>query len=810
MHDKNNELILILNSFDDENSLIKTLPLITHINKYNYILSFISKDLIKGLSQLTKLKLTEVSEDSLFEDEQIYYLRKNQNINQYIHSLNKDTHLHLIVLSKSHLIKLNFEHHNTTIYLEQSLKDVNTTLKVDYYLPIDKISNEIKSYFDSQEMSTLILDKNLFIKNYYNLTDIIQNKQLLGTSINELQHNFKTDLYYDTLEVLAKNQPIQKEVLSKDHTPYLILISPCFTEEKKVIMTFIDLSYLKKNSQTDETLSYIIDNISSIIIKTDSDGLIEYVNSVHGKITGYNKEEVIGKSIKRFIKDEIFIENYTKILNNLKNGILYNDQINNTKKDGTKYYEDITIIPIFNDEKRLMNQLIISEDITQKKLTENTLKEIKNIDALTKLGNREYFKNTVKDLIAQAIKKQNKMAIFLMDINSFKDINDALGHHIGDLFLIEVARRLEDQLDKENILSRLGGDEFIFIIPHYNHEDEIISICKKIIDSFKQPFEVNEHKIYSSLSTGVVLYPEHGHTLNELLKNAEIAMYTAKNNRTEYKLFNDSMRYSILDRVEKEKTIYKGIMNKEFILYYQPIIDINTGQLTSIETLLRWHSKEKGILYPSYFLDFIEKTGQIIEIGQQTMMDALSKFQFLRDKSTNEFNISFNLSTKQLLNEALVENFMRMISKTKFNPNDLMIEITESITAEDIHNTSPIFKQFSNLGVSFSMDDFGTGYSSLGQLKNYPIKKVKIDKIFIHKMEHDEDYQAILKGIIALAHSMNYKVVAEGVESNSQLSLLKEYGCDEAQGYYICKPISFYVLKQLLQDNKGNFYQKKP
>ncbi len=722
-------IILIINSAID-NSCINLIQNIPNKNNYAFILSSLPKHEKKGLAELTKMPIYEITYDTLFKQDSIYFIDDRYNeINDFISALIliPNTHLHIIVLSEKHLSSLKIKKNdNITIIIDDAVNNINSEINADYQLSAEKIPD--------------IFNKEMEVNQ--NLSGIIQNLH---------------EKYHFNFEEL---QGIYKQT--------------------------------SKIEQEMKNLSYIIEKLPQIIVTSDKNGNIQYVNNCFIKTTGYSFDEVKHKKLSCFINDEVFLNTYDAILTKVNKGLVYNSIIRNRKKDGTSYDLDISIMTIGNKN----TLLLIADNLTDKNI--NTSR-----DTLTGLGNREYFEKTLQECIQK--NKDQKMSILLMDLNSFRDINDTLGHGFGDKLLKSVAHRMNDVLKSESILSRLGGDEFIFVIQNIENDNDVIHTCKEISNIIKQPFIIDDQSIYTSISIGVVNYPEHGISPHELIKKVEIAMYTAKKQEMNYIIFEESMRDSIINRFEIANSIHNAIINNEFTLYYQPIIDINTGQLTSLETLLRWHSKDKGVLFPNYFLDYIEKSGHIIEIGEQTMKDTLSKFSDLNEEIPYEFNLSFNLSAKQLLYDTLIENFMKILNETKFNPKKLMFEITEGITAQDIKHTSPIINHFCNLGISISMDDFGTGYSSLGQLKNYPINKIKIDKIFIHKAEKDNDYQLILKGIIKLAHLMNYKVVAEGVETKGQLELLKQYQCDEVQGYYVCKPLPFEELAPILQNNKGDF-----
>ena len=743
MNKGTHNIIIFINNNDEVVNLYKRLP---NKSQYAFIFNNLSLEARNELSQLMKLNVNKISSETLFQSEGVYYINENSDyLQDLISTLThfQSIHLYLIVTSSMIFNNLHVKKTDTiTLILDNSIYgEINNDIMIDQLLSID----EIPYYFVKfDNIRQILLDLHKKYHFTFNEAQII--KQLL-------------------IKIDEEIETIQKDKLA---------------------------------------LTKVIDNMHNIIVLMDINGKIEFVNPLFAKITGLNRSMIIGKNLKQVFNQQNLHDKYHSIMSRMHLGKPDNIQIEINNGD-ISYYLELYFTPILNEFNQLMEVLIVINDITELVEKDKLIQKMQNIDPITGVWNRKYFIDRTKECLEIAAKEKSKMAIIILDINNYKEINETYGQNYGDSILKEVASRVDKLLSPENIFSRYYCDEFMFIIPKLGDKEEAIFLTKNIINHVNQPFCLNNQAINLSINVGIVVYPDDGNTTDELLSNLKITLYTVKNKNVNLLKYNYSMRETIIKRLEIENNIYQAIANREFILYYQPIVDINTGNLTSIETLLRWHSKDKGVLAPNYFLDYIEKTGHIVKIGEETMKDALNNFRHVQHKFEYPFYISFNLSTKQLLNTSLVENLTKIINETNFDPQHLMFEITESITTESINNSTSIFNQFSNLGITFSMDDFGTGYSSLCQLKNYPIKKIKVDKIFIHKMEEDHDYQMILKGIITIAHSMNYLVVAEGVETKSQLELLKRLNCDEIQGYYICKPIPFEELTTVLKNNNGNF-----
>lgn len=681
-----------------------------------------------------------------------------------IYPVNRDT-----LFQQGCLYYLNDDYHlNELIYTLTNINEVHLFVIITSQLPknIDLKKND---------MITVILDRNIYangmdtnlpidyVFDWENINDFFYERDNLESLFNKIQRKYRISF--------EESNIIKKKILSYE---------------------------MKINSLTN-----VIDLIKEAVIIIKPNGTIKYVNIAFTYLTGQQKHEVVGNNWWKLFNNDALAENYPQIMKNMHSGKDYQLKVTIKGKNDNEYILEFLFSPLFNSQNQLEEVLVIIDDVSANIIKNMIIESLKYQDSITDIWNRQYFIKEVNNLLNYV--GNSNIGIVLMDLSTLKEVNNTLGYQFGDMLIQEVANRVNNILKPENIFSRFYCDEFIFIVPNINSQDDVISIVKNINNNFNNPFIIENQAIYAKFTSGICIYPKHGKTFEELIKNAEATLYTAKKRNVDYLIYDNSMRELITNRLEIENNIHNGIKNQEFTLYYQPIIDIKTGKMTAVETLLRWHSKDKGVLSPIYFLDIIEKSGQIIQIGENTMRDALYKFRKFEKHFSYPLNISFNLSTKQLLNDTIVENFTKIINETNFNPKQLMFEITEDITAEAIQNTKEIFNTFNSIGVSFCMDDFGTGYSSLGQLKNYPIKKIKIDKVFIDKMEEDTDYQSMLKGIIALSHSMGYKVVAEGVETRNQLELLRQYHCDEIQGYYVCKPIPFEELDEIVKKNNGYF-----
>ena len=407
-----------------------------------------------------------------------------------------------------------------------------------------------------------------------------------------------------------------------------------------------------------------------------------------------------------------------------------------------------------------------------------------------------------------------------LDLDRFKRINDTLGHSAGDQLLQEVARRLKECIRRgsdalsrvdntasidlpigmmTNSIARLGGDEFIIVLNNLQNITDAAQVARRILESLAKPFMLEQHEVFVTASIGITLYPEDGRDEETLLKNADLAMYHAKDNgRDNYQFFEDSLNATVLERLSLESNLRKAEERKEFVLHYQPKFDLQDNQVTSVEALIRWHSEDNGEIGPDKFIPFAEESGLIVPIGYWVIKEACQQNKAWQDAGLPKVRIAVNLSARQFREQNLVAEVSKILQLTRLEPQYLEFEITEGLLMDDIADTQRTLDQFKAMGVCISIDDFGTGYSSLNYLKRFPIDILKIDRGFVKDLSIDKDNQAITKAIVSMAHSLNLKVVAEGVETLDQMQQLYGYGCDEVQGYFISPPLPPDEFSQIL------------
>lgn len=429
-------------------------------------------------------------------------------------------------------------------------------------------------------------------------------------------------------------------------------------------------------------------------------------------------------------------------------------------------------------------------------------------DALTGLANRALFMERMDRSISRANRNNSQVAIMFIDLDHFKRINDTLGHYAGDALLREVSNRLKQCTRKEDTVSRFGGDEFTIILENVKHMNDAVIVANKIIKSIANPILVNDVELYVTPSIGITIFPSDADNIEQLLKHADTAMYRAKEEgRDGFQFYTDGMNQETEERMGLEAMLRQALHHNEFQLYYQPKIDIQTGEMLGAEALIRWNQRELGMIQPDKFIPLAEETGLIFSIGEWVVREACRQMQDWLWAGIEPIRVAINLSPRQFNQQDLADMILDTTMEYSIVPRNIELEITESLLMNDTESSIKILSKLKDWGMHVSIDDFGTGYCSLGYLKSFPIETLKIDRSFVKDITIDPDDAAICSAIIALGHKLRLNVTAEGIETVEQLEYLKQQGCDEAQGYYFSKPLSAadfnnYVVKSKLDKLK--------
>lgn len=560
----------------------------------------------------------------------------------------------------------------------------------------------------------------------------------------------------------------------------------------------------RKNAENELVLaSAVFEKMNDGVLITDDKQQIVKINSAYGAISGYVIEEIRGKTPNTFSSgwhDKVFYQNMWNELN--QNGH-WSGEIVDRRKNGELYTAELSIIAMHNKDGKLTNYISIVNDISEKKQKESLIHNLAYFDALTKLPNRVSFQERVISKIPSLQRNSKKMALFFIDMDNFKNINDTFGHFTGDKFLIEVAKSIKEILREEDTLARLGGDEFTVILEDVESVLDIAFVAEKINNRFKSPIIVDGREFYTGASIGISIYPDDGTTYEELVKAADTAMYQVKESgKNSYQFFTQSMNEKITERSLIENDLRSAINRHELFLEYQPKVNTQTKKVYGMEALIRWNHPDVGLIRPDKFIGISEETGQISQIGLWVAKQAISDTKALHDEG-GRLIISINVSSKQLNDDAFINDICTIADDIGLDKSYIELEITESHIMKNVDKSLSILNALNEKGFKLSIDDFGTGYSSLSYLKKLPAKTIKIDRSFVLDIDKDEDDRSIVAAIIAMARSLGKDVVAEGSETKEHIDTLKFLNCNQIQGYYFSRPLRIEKFREFIKDFKG-------
>ncbi|MFC4183972.1 putative bifunctional diguanylate cyclase/phosphodiesterase [Saccharococcus thermophilus] len=534
------------------------------------------------------------------------------------------------------------------------------------------------------------------------------------------------------------------------------------------------------------------------IIVTDVQNRILFVNPAFEIVTGYSAEEVIGKNpriLRSGMHDKPF---YEKMWNNIKQHGVWKGEIWNKRKDGELYLEWLTISVVKDRKGNVTNYVAIFSDITEHKRNIERLTRLALYDTLTNVPNRHLLEKRLESIIRMSKKHNQSFALLFLDLDRFKNINDTLGHRVGDILLKETAQRLKGLLRKQDTIARFGGDEFVIILPNLKHIREAVYMAEKIVESLKRPFYFNHQEMYISTSIGISVYPFDGTDKETLIRMADRAMYQAKKNgRNQYALYHDEMHSDGKQLFQLETALRKALDRGEFELYYQPQLDIKTKQIRAVEALIRWNHPEKGFISPGMFIPLAEESGLITPMSDWIMLQACEHLKQLQLHFPN-VKMSINISPIYFQQIDFLEKLQKTIESVNVNPRLIELELTESAVMPHAEQSVERLTMLKTMGISVAIDDFGTGFSTLSYLHRFPIDILKIDQSFTKQLSQYQEDSAIVEAIIMMAHSLRIQVVAEGVETKKQYQVLEKQCCDFVQGYYVSKPMPISELYEFL------------
>lgn len=549
----------------------------------------------------------------------------------------------------------------------------------------------------------------------------------------------------------------------------------------------------------------VIESLSEGVAIIDPDFRVSSVNPAFTTICGYDIEEVIGNYPINHTALSRGGAMFDEMWQGLEQRGHWEGEFWNVRKNGEEYAERLSVTAITSSTGEVEQFAAILSDITKRKQDEERILYQANYDSLTGLPNRSLFLDRLTQSIANMARADKNLGLLFIDLDGFKLVNDTLGHDVGDMLLKEAAKRLGTCVRTGDTVARLGGDEFTIIMPNLDDAQNAPLVAQRVLDSLQSPFLVGGHEAFVSASIGITIFPEDASNAQELLKNADAAMYRAKEHgKANYQFFTADMNEEVKARLEIKNGLSKALENAEFVLHYQPKLDLHSNRVVGAEALMRWESPDLGMVRPDHFIPVLEETGMVVEVGEWAIGAACRQHLEWLKQGLPPIKVAVNLSARQLREPEFVDIVKRALREHDLPPAALEIEITESMLMSDAPNIVAALKQLHDFGVLISMDDFGTGYSSLSYLKRFPIDTIKIDRSFVADIDTSPDDAEIIHTIINMGRTLNRKVIAEGVETQEQLDILKEYDCDEIQGFFFSRPLAAADFTQFIRNFQLN------
>lgn len=559
----------------------------------------------------------------------------------------------------------------------------------------------------------------------------------------------------------------------------------------RIAGTALNITATREAERERQIAAAVLRSMSEAVAVLDADFRYVSVNPAFLRMSGYAETEVLGRSASLVDTTRHEAAFHRQIRVQAAQRGQWSGEVWQRRKDGDELLTALELRTVRDADDGSVLHVCVFNDITQQKRTEQELRYLANFDTLTSLPNRSLLSERLSRAIVRAHRQDSRLAVLFLDLDRFKDINDSLGHAAGDRILRAAAVRLQQTVGEHHTVARLGGDEFTVVLEDLAQPHDAERMAREIINAFEAPLQLDDRREVSiSPSIGISLYPDHAQVPTELLKQADTAMYQAKAaGRRTYMRYDDNMDLAVRQRATVSGALRKVLDRGELRLVFQPRMSLAPARITGVEALLRWSSPEHGDIPPSEFIPIAEESGLILEIGEWVLREACLVLQRWRQHGLDEMTVSVNVSVLQLLRGDFTGVVARVLADVGIPPHLLELELTESVLMANAEQTAARLQAFRALGVSLAIDDFGTGYSSLAYLKRLPITTIKIDKAFVDGLPHDAEDAAITPTIVAMAHSLGLRVVAEGVETEAQMRFLAERGCDEIQGFWISPPL---------------------
>ncbi|WP_150047973.1 sensor domain-containing protein [Methylomonas rhizoryzae] len=623
----------------------------------------------------------------------------------------------------------------------------------------------------------------------------VERKKITGRLFSEFiacQYRHEFNQFIQQVFVNVGVQHCEIMLVSGGRSGWVTVEAAADTQNRTCLAAMVDISERKRNEQELQLAATIYMAIEEAIMIADSDNRIVAVNPAFTVQTGYSAEEAIGQptSLLRSSRhDQAFFEAMWQVLCHTGH---WQGEIWNRHKNGEDFLARLSISTVYGDDGKIVRRVAMSSDITEQRRAEEIIHRQANVDPLTGLPNRRLFLDRLQQAINKTQRGHQKLALMFLDLDHFKDINDSLGHDVGDRLLKETTQRLIKCIRETDTLARPGGDEFTLIMGELQDLNSIDRVAEAILRTMMAQFQLKDQRCYISVSIGIALYPDDADNLEELLKKADQAMYTAKRQgRSRFCYFTPAMQAAAEARLRLTNDLRHALADKQFWVAYQPIVDLASGAIHKAEALIRWDHPTRGSINPSEFIPIAEDTGLICEIGSWVFHQVAEQVAIWRGKQYAEFQISINKSPAQFHNNSdKLSDWFEHLRRLRLPGCSVVVEITEGLLLEASTTVAEKLRAFKDAGIQIALDDFGTGYSALSYLQKYQIDFLKIDQGFISNLTPNSTDMALCEAIIMMAHILGMKVIAEGVETEKQRDILIQAGCDYGQGYLFSKPVT--------------------
>lgn len=686
-------------------------------------------------------------------------------------------------------------------------------IMIKLYLNTLKIQNELQAFkyaVQHSDNSVVLTDPNrkiLYVNEIFESNSGYKKREIIGSKPKVLQSGLTPRSRYRKLNEKLKNgQKWEGEFINKrkDGTIYYekASIVPIFLNGEVVNYLAIKLDitkYIKQQEELKES-AIVFENTQEGILIIDRSGDIISANKAYEEISGYTNKELIGRKpnvLKTNKQDKMF---YKKVLTYLNRYGHFKGKVNDIAKDGTLIPTWLNITAVRNKEGKILKYISIHTNLQEIIDTQEKADFLAYHDSLTSLPNRVMLEEHLSHVIDISKRNDYVVSLLFLDLDRFKIINDTLGHNIGDKLLIEVSKRIKSVLRQSDMLARMGGDEFVIVLESAKNKNSAGFVCEKILEIVKQPIKIDNFRLNTSASIGVAMYPNDGDTMQTLIKNADTAMYYAKKQgKDTFEYYDEKLSVDVHDQLVIEQSLKQAVEKNELYLTYQPQYDLNTRKTKSFEALVRWRNDKLGFVSPATFIPIAEDTGLIVSIGEFIFKKACEDFMKFKSIDRTLEYIAINISSVQFRSADFLLNIKKIIDEVGIKPNQIELELTERYIMDFGEDSIKMLNELKSLGFKMSIDDFGTGYSSMSYLSKLPVETIKIDKAFIDYIPKDNNNLQITKAIIALAKSLGYKTVAEGIEYPEQEDVLNRLHCDIGQGFFYAKPLEFKAIKEMLE-----------